>query len=636
MGGEKSFYTGVLVAFIAFRCFAFICFSGNYTDSDQCVMWQMAADFARGEWHTPFFYGQLYSSGLEAWLAAPFIWVGIPVYRAVPIITFLMSALPWWWISRCAIKNHGYTQGALVLLGSLLFPITWLQTTYISRGFMQGIFLVSLGAYLWHRANHLKQDAQKTHDKPKINALNSVKSWIGSIEGTVDTVGDGLHPLPDTRTTGKRGWLLKNRIAMDFNRIIQPKMNHTTWSGYGYYRLIPNRLLRPILCNISIVLGIWGILQNPNAIFIFVPILLLFFNPYLLQDKNCLPKSRSHSAIGIALGIVLFFILYLVKSNHPEWMIHKTVQANFSLKALQSNFTHTNDLFQHTFLPIPILGMIVLLLITLLCFNWRGIADTSKEPIDKENVAARKTQATTNQKKNLHHLPWILLLLVLVPFFLFGIEKIQDGTENVYFGYGRFFLSLPFSWAWFWALTPLKSSIMCRINRIAPRIKYPVMVLLFACQGFAFWHFSSIRYFGKTYIPIMVYPLNQLKQDAIQLQAICKKEKVGAILIGNHYVIEAGSMGFSQFAKELPTPIIRCNYERRHWILPTLKQKSASGVALKPRKVLIMELQLPQKWAKQKYPFKQVDIRGNAYIFETGNDDLWQVIQKLNLENLNH
>lgn len=623
MGGEKYFYTGVLVAFIAFRCFAFICFSGNYTDSDQCVMWQMAADFARGEWHTPFFYGQLYSSGLEAWLAAPFIWIGIPVYRAVPLVTFLMSALPWWWISRCAIKNHGYTQGAWVLLGSLLFPITWLQTTYISRGFMQGIFLVSLAAYLWHRANHLNQDAQK----PNYKAKNKNPSR--------ETSGDGLHPFPNPTITRKRGWVLKDRFTLRFNRIIHSIMVHTNWNVYRYYRPVPHRLLRPILCNLSIVLGIWGILQNSNAIFILPPILLLFFKPTQFHHQGCLPKSRSRPEIGISLSMVLFFILYCVKSSHPEWIIHKTFQVNFSLKALQSNFTHANDLFQHTFLPIPLLGLILLVLITVLCFNWRGIEDSNTERTANEHVQTRKTHATTHKKKNLHRFPWILLLLLVFPLCLFGIEKTQDGTENIYFGYGRFFLSLPFSWAWFWALTPLKSSIEGRLNRIAPHIKYPVIALLFACQGVAFWHFSSIRYFGKTYIPIMVYPLNQLKQDAIQLQAICKKQKIGAVLIGNHFVIEAGSMGFPQFAKELPTPIIRSKYERRHWILPTLKRESASGIAFKPKKVLMMELELPQKWAKQKYPFKQVDILGNAYIFETGNDDLWQVIQKLELQNLN-
>ena len=145
MKGEKWIYPITLFAFLCLRAFAYSYFSGNYTDSDQCVMWQMADDFAHFRFHTPFFYGQLYSSGLEAWLAAPFIWLGLPVYRAVPLVTALMSTLPWIWMAQLSIKKHGhYRNAAVLLLLSLIFPVGWLQTTYISRGFMQSVFLISL------------------------------------------------------------------------------------------------------------------------------------------------------------------------------------------------------------------------------------------------------------------------------------------------------------------------------------------------------------------------------------------------------------------------------------------------------------------------------------------------------------
>lgn len=90
MKGGKSYFYTALSAFLILRTFAFSYFSGNYTDSDQCVIWQIAADFAQFDFRTPFYYGQHYSSGLEAWLAAPFIWLGLPVYRAVPLVTALM------------------------------------------------------------------------------------------------------------------------------------------------------------------------------------------------------------------------------------------------------------------------------------------------------------------------------------------------------------------------------------------------------------------------------------------------------------------------------------------------------------------------------------------------------------------
>jgi len=55
MKGEKWIYPITLFAFLCLRAFGYSYFSGNYTDSDQCVMWQMADDFAHFRFHTPFF-----------------------------------------------------------------------------------------------------------------------------------------------------------------------------------------------------------------------------------------------------------------------------------------------------------------------------------------------------------------------------------------------------------------------------------------------------------------------------------------------------------------------------------------------------------------------------------------------------
>lgn len=147
MGGRKV-YLWALVLFFIHRIICLIAFPLQYTDSDQTVMWQAALDMAHLEFHHPFWYGQLYSSNLESAMAVPLIWAGLPVWAAIAIITSLMSALPVWLFASLAARRQAYTTATAVLLVSLIFPVHYWQTTLLSRGFIQGIFCVSIGLYI--------------------------------------------------------------------------------------------------------------------------------------------------------------------------------------------------------------------------------------------------------------------------------------------------------------------------------------------------------------------------------------------------------------------------------------------------------------------------------------------------------
>ncbi|MEN9318370.1 MAG: hypothetical protein RL712_940, partial [Bacteroidota bacterium] len=113
--------------------------------------------------------------------------------------------------------------------------------------------------------------------------------------------------------------------------------------------------------------------------------------------------------------------------------------------------------------------------------------------------------------------------------------------------------------------------------------------------AYQLWDQTSIREFGKTYIPVMVYPLNQMKLDAAQLANLCKKEDIGAVLILDHFVLECGSMGYSLLS-EFPVtdqgktiPILRPKYERRHWLL----QENQNYI---PKKVAVMDVWKDSTW----------------------------------------
>ncbi|MEI8101267.1 MAG: hypothetical protein WCH09_06870 [Bacteroidota bacterium] len=538
MKGEKWIYPITLFAFLCLRAFAYSYFSGNYTDSDQCVMWQMADDFAHFRFHTPFFYGQLYSSGLEAWLAAPFIWLGIPVYRAVPLVTALMSTLPWIWMSHLARKRSGNLAGSAILCLSLAFPISWLQTTYISRGFMQSVFLTSLATRFIHRS----------------------RLWF----------------------------------------------------------------------NIGLLLMGWGLMQNANGLLLLpgvFPIWMAEFRRFA-GIKSTPVRQAALNSIRLVwpatLGLILLVITYAtLKSQHPEWMIHATVQTNFSWQVFSESIQRYNWFLQHTYggRP-PLLGCGLIALAVLL-------------------VA---TPTSKNQ--------WLGFFgILLLPLALLAVEKTTDGTENIFFGYGRFFLAIPFAWGWlvsssgfsFQGLKSLwrkistvnfnASQFLIDLKGLFTTAYYICLFATVGLYGYRFWDKCSIRELGKTYVPVMIYPINQLRGDAEKMANLCRTQKIGAVVVLDHYVLETASMGFQQLAAfplqseiqpsdTLPDcfkihetiPIVRPKYERRHWLLKEIKEQHYV-----PHKVAVMDVFKDSAWGNR-LPFKHTlsDVRGPVFIFETG------------------
>jgi hypothetical protein len=118
-------------------------------------MWLAALDMFDGNFFTPAFYGQSYNTHLESLLAVPFLFLGVPVYYSVPIATFLIFILPllgFIWI----LFHREYEKSAIILLIFLLFlPIEWNFFVGLSRGFITGVAMVFLAAFLFlFRPNH--------------------------------------------------------------------------------------------------------------------------------------------------------------------------------------------------------------------------------------------------------------------------------------------------------------------------------------------------------------------------------------------------------------------------------------------------------------------------------------------------
>ncbi|MGB1039767.1 MAG: hypothetical protein ACPGVD_02755 [Flavobacteriales bacterium] len=139
-------YISILIAIVVFRYLILVKFSFQYTDNDQTVMWNGLMDYANGVFHEPRFYGQNYSTMLEALFAMPLYRLGVPNYMALPIVTSFFALTPFILISWLTYVKKNAIAGILILSIPLLLSIEYSMITAIPRGFVTGVFFASIGA----------------------------------------------------------------------------------------------------------------------------------------------------------------------------------------------------------------------------------------------------------------------------------------------------------------------------------------------------------------------------------------------------------------------------------------------------------------------------------------------------------
>lgn len=139
---SKNSNSWIILAILVFilitdRVRTLINFGFIYTDIDQTVLWNGAMDYSMGIFHEPFFYGQAYNYMLESFLAIPLLWLGIPVYISLPIVTSFISLIPFV-ILAIFLKKRDYNFWAYFCLAiPILLPLQYNFLTTISRGFVQ-------------------------------------------------------------------------------------------------------------------------------------------------------------------------------------------------------------------------------------------------------------------------------------------------------------------------------------------------------------------------------------------------------------------------------------------------------------------------------------------------------------------
>lgn len=143
---ELILIVAAIAAVAGFRIYILNSFAFEFTDSDQTIMWLAAKDYSQGFFHEPRFYGQDYNTMLEALLAVPLLFAGLPVFKALPIVTSCLTILPFILLSLLSYFNRSKPAAVLILCIPLLLPPEFEMLTSISRGFVTGVAVASICA----------------------------------------------------------------------------------------------------------------------------------------------------------------------------------------------------------------------------------------------------------------------------------------------------------------------------------------------------------------------------------------------------------------------------------------------------------------------------------------------------------
>lgn len=114
-------------------------FGFRYVGSDDLIFWQGATDYAQGVFHEPCFYGQNYNLMLEALVAVPLLWCGVPHHAALPVATSVLALSPFFIFALILFRNGRAMSATFALLLPIALPVEHGMLTTVTRGFVPGL-----------------------------------------------------------------------------------------------------------------------------------------------------------------------------------------------------------------------------------------------------------------------------------------------------------------------------------------------------------------------------------------------------------------------------------------------------------------------------------------------------------------
>lgn len=143
-----AIYILILTIIILYRAFILLQYNAEFIDEDQALMWNGAAAFSHFIMPEPCFWGQSYGSMFESFLAAPLLWLKIPLKYAVPASTAMIGFFPFLFISYLLYKNNFKLESCITLMLYLSHGWKWDIITSIPRSFVSGFPFAVIGTIL--------------------------------------------------------------------------------------------------------------------------------------------------------------------------------------------------------------------------------------------------------------------------------------------------------------------------------------------------------------------------------------------------------------------------------------------------------------------------------------------------------
>lgn len=431
-------WSALFVLVLVFRWQVLEQFAFKYTDSDQAIMWNAAVEFSHGFFHEPKFWGQDYNSMLEGLLAVPLILMSIPTYKALPIITSLLTLFPFFLVSILCLVKKLNPQAVLVLTIPLLLPLEYDFLTCLSRGFVTGIFVSSLG---W------------------IAVFYKEKSWGAFC--------------------------------------------------FGFFT-------------------VFGYLLNPNALLLSFPLFIYLF----LENK----KQKSFYVFlsgGVLLGSILLILSNNFYKTHPNYSTMPVPSFKFRPELFSYFFQDPNS-FLNTVTPLFWTAGISLFLIIALFA-----------------VVIYKSKNAT--------LAFAIGLFLLCLFASFGLEKVYNGTNSIFFSSARMFLVVPVAIGFFVPFLNFKSKLL-------PPVFLSVAIIFFVNKNNLLPAAIESHIDGKREHIITVAPIQNVIGVCQKINYYSQKYATDLVVVSGHGYYDFIDFGCTTCVDSFPKTL-RPGFERRTWRL---------------------------------------------------------------------
>ena len=413
-------------------------FAWVYTDSDQSIMWLGLKNYTAGLFHEPRYYGQSYSSMIEAFFAVPFYKLGMPVHLALPLTTSIMALTPFLLLSGVHFKNGRILLSYIILSIPLFLSPEYSMLSSMPRGFVGGLFVASFSFLFLYQTK---------------------------------------------------------RIVSFF------------------------------------MIGLFSILAysiNSNSALLSAPLAFYFF---LENNKNY--KFYFFTFFGVAIGFVPHYLAQDFYTQHPNYNLH-AMTMTYSLGYIATSLGHLDEYFNSN---CP--------------FFWKGGS------LVLFFFIALGTLFIFRKKQNKAIWAFSVPLMVLLSL---GLSKVHDGSNALYFSYGRMYMAMPL-------IVCLGLGFIVTPGEFRYRKEFVYLPLLFLAIHFFGLEKNIKKNFHSKYNHVVsVEKVNTILKHCNYLNNLSKALKIQLIVVTKHWYSDSYTYGCSACQSDFPKTL-RPDYERRTWRL---------------------------------------------------------------------